>query len=70
MKLTGAWYISIYDDKQTSTYPEVTDVEIFESGPWIRFVSADGKIHVTSFPVSLRTNKRAPSAPSGTNEEQ
>lgn len=70
MKLEGKWHISVYDDKQTSTYPGVTDVEISDGGPWIRFTSADGQIHVTSFPVSLRTNKGAMRAPPGTSEEQ
>ena len=55
MKLDGKWYLSIYDEKHTGTYPDATEVEIFEGGPWIRFKSADGKIHVTSFPANLRS---------------
>jgi hypothetical protein len=55
MKLEGKWYISVYDDKQTSTYPECSDVEILGTGNWVKFTSADEMLHVTSFPVSLRT---------------
>jgi hypothetical protein len=59
MKLEGKWYVSVYDDKQTSTYTEVTELEIFEFGNWVRFKAGDGKIHVTSYPVNMRTNDSA-----------
>jgi hypothetical protein len=59
VKLEGKWYISLYDDTKTGTYPDCTEVEIFEGGPWIKFKSADGKIHVTSFPTNLRSTKSA-----------
>ena len=58
MKLEGNWYISVYDEKQTSTYPDATEVEILENSRWLRFKSPDGKIHITSFPANLRTGSK------------
>jgi hypothetical protein len=55
-KLEGKWYISIYDEKTTSTYAEITDVEILGVGNWIRYKGPDGKTHVTNYPVRMRTD--------------
>lgn len=56
MKLEGAWYVSVFDDKTTSTHA-ATEVEIIEVGNWVRFKAADGKLHFTNYPVHLRSEK-------------
>lgn len=57
MKLDGNWYISVMGDKQTSnTFPDATEVEIMEVGDFVRFVTPEGRLIVTSFPVYMRTN--------------
>lgn len=58
MKLEGKWYISILDVRETSTYPDATEVVFFEQSPWLTFKSADGKVHITSFPANLRTGSK------------
>jgi hypothetical protein len=60
MKLEGKWYVSVYDDAGTSTYPEASEVEILEFGNWVRFKTADGRIRLTSYPVNLRTDSGKP----------
>jgi hypothetical protein len=56
MKLDGNWYISLDESGRSNTYPDATDVEIMEIGNFVRFVTPEGRLIVTSFPVHMRTN--------------
>jgi hypothetical protein len=59
MKLEGSWYISVDDDKQTSTYPDCTDVELLDVGTgWVRYVLGD-RIYVTNRVCNMRANLHA-----------
>jgi hypothetical protein len=54
MKLEGKWYVSVYDDRATSTYPDATDVKRTQFPVPRISTTPDGKIHVTSYPVNMR----------------